>query len=281
MKMARIVILAACLVFCLSTITIAADKVPADMASSLLMKLAAFEKNISSGGEITIHLMGAPSVASELKKNIGKSIGKSKITAISEGDKFPGEKPSILFLGDASLVSRVISYTEKNKVLSVTNLPELVKNGINLGIGVDASGKSKIYLNLTAASKENCEWNPAILKVAEIVTQNQDFVEEEIPAFLPLEDQPKMIGGEKSLMKKLKYPRRAERDGVQGQVVVQFVVTKEGKPSDFKVVKSLNAACDKASIDALKKVKFKPAKQNGKPVPYRVAYPIRFVIKSG
>ncbi|MCP4724006.1 MAG: energy transducer TonB, partial [bacterium] len=101
----------------------------------------------------------------------------------------------------------------------------------------------------------------------------------EIPPFLPMENQPKMIGGEKALMKVLVYPELSLRAEVQGVVVVQFIVGKDGIPRDFKIAKSLNKQCDEAAIEGLKKMKFIPAIQNDKPVAYRMSRPIRFLIK--
>ncbi len=103
--------------------------------------------------------------------------------------------------------------------------------------------------------------------------------EEEIPPFLPLEDQPKIIGGDAAILKHLKYPEIALKAQIEGQVVIQFVVSKEGVPGQFNIIKTLNKACDEAAIEALKKVRFTPAKQRDKPVPYRMSYPIRFVLK--
>ncbi len=169
MKKTLIIILAASLIFSMATLTSAANKAPAKIASILLMQLATFEQNISAGGDITIYVMGAPIVAKELKKNIGKKIGKSKVKAVTEGTDLPAKAPTILFVGDASLVDLVTGYTSKKKVLSVTNLPDLVNKGVNLGIGLDGNGKPKVFLNLTTTRKEDSEWNPAILKVAKTV----------------------------------------------------------------------------------------------------------------
>ncbi len=103
--------------------------------------------------------------------------------------------------------------------------------------------------------------------------------EEEIPPFLPIENQPKMIGGEAALMKVLVYPEIALRAEIEGVVTIQYLVGKDGVPRDFIIAKSLNKACDDAAIAALQQMRFVPATQRDKPVAYRMSRPIRFLIK--
>jgi len=104
--------------------------------------------------------------------------------------------------------------------------------------------------------------------------------EEEIPPFLPFEDQPKIIGGMAALQKLVKYPEIAKKAGIEGLVLIQVLVDKEGVPVEFNVIKSLgNNGCDEAAIDAIKQVRFIPAKQRDRTVPFRMNIPIRFQLK--
>ncbi len=106
--------------------------------------------------------------------------------------------------------------------------------------------------------------------------------EEEIPPFLPYEDQPKVIGGLAAIQRLVKYPEIARKAGIEGQVLILVLVSTDGIPTEFQVVKSLgNNGCDEAAIDAIKQVRFIPAKQRDRPVPFRISIPIRFQIKSG
>ncbi|MCP4725162.1 MAG: M56 family metallopeptidase, partial [bacterium] len=102
---------------------------------------------------------------------------------------------------------------------------------------------------------------------------------DEIPRFLPKENQPKMIGGSEALSRVLVYPEISLRGEIQGVVVVVFIVGKDGIPRDLKIAKSLNEECDKAALEGLKKMRFIPASQDSKPVAYRMSRPIRFLIK--
>ncbi len=150
---------------------------------------------------------------------------------------------------------------------------------IPLSIRCSESGINNIISN--DETKSNVESSSGSIVAAPIEDNKsgEPEIPEEIPPFLPLENQPKMIGGDAAILRHLKYPEVALKAQIEGQVVIQFVVSKEGVATQFKVIKSLNKACDEAAIEALNKVRFTPAKQREKPVPYRISYPIRFVLK--
>jgi len=94
------------------------------------------------------------------------------------------------------------------------------------------------------------------------------------------EVQPQPVGGFEAFYsvigKELKYPRQARQMNVEGKVVVQFVVSKAGEPSDFLILKSLGAGCDEEAIRVLSKTKWEPGRQRGKPVKVRMAMAINF-----
>jgi protein TonB len=76
------------------------------------------------------------------------------------------------------------------------------------------------------------------------------------------------------------YPNELRRDGVSGVVMVKCTIDEQGNVVDPTVEKSSNGAFEKPAIDALKKWKFKPAKQDGAPVAIKVSIPIKFVFES-
>jgi protein TonB len=71
------------------------------------------------------------------------------------------------------------------------------------------------------------------------------------------------------------YPDIAREAGVDGQVVVQALVGKDGRVKDTRVVKSI-PMLDAAAVAAVKQWVFKPALSNNKPVAVWVAVPVRF-----
>ncbi|WP_179862196.1 energy transducer TonB [Longibacter salinarum] len=87
---------------------------------------------------------------------------------------------------------------------------------------------------------------------------------------------PRMIGGMKALRAQVNYPDSARRQGIEGRVFVQFIVTTEGKPVDIKVVRGLHGALDQAAINAVGKMKFDPGLLNGEPTNVVMSLPVTF-----
>jgi len=106
--------------------------------------------------------------------------------------------------------------------------------------------------------------------------------EEEIPPFLPIEDQPELIGGMESIREKLKYPEIARKAQVEGVVIVRVLVGKTGKPEEVEVLKSSgNESLDQAAVKAVwEGARYKPAKQRGKPVKFRMIHRIIFSLEN-
>jgi|TARA_B110000263_G_scaffold248657_1_gene264077 protein TonB len=94
--------------------------------------------------------------------------------------------------------------------------------------------------------------------------------------YLMCEKMPELVGGMDAIQKKIRYPLQAKSLGVQGVVYVQCIIDEEGKIVTPKVVKKLGAGCDEEAIRVLKKSKFKPGYDKGKPVKVRFTLPIFF-----
>ncbi|WP_412068613.1 energy transducer TonB [Rubrivirga sp. IMCC43871] len=101
-------------------------------------------------------------------------------------------------------------------------------------------------------------------------------VEPEI--FEVAEVQPVLIGGIEGLQRRVVYPDFAIRAGVEGQVVVQFVVDERGNVIDPVVVRSSNPLLSEAALKAVSESRFMPGQQRGRPVRVRFAVPVRFVL---
>jgi protein TonB len=102
--------------------------------------------------------------------------------------------------------------------------------------------------------------------------------EEEVEAeiFIVVEQMPEIIGGTERLYELLEYPDLAIKAGIEGLVVVQFVVERDGSVSDVAVMRSANDILDRAAVEAVKQLKFTPGLQRDKPVRVRFALPVRF-----
>lgn len=99
--------------------------------------------------------------------------------------------------------------------------------------------------------------------------------------FDAVEQPPQFPGGDAALLKyihdNLRYPPLAIENNVQGQVVVQFVVTKTGQIGEVRVARSKDPDLDKEAVRVVKTLpKFQPGKQNGNAVNVWYTLPIRF-----
>tara|TARA_R110000868_G_scaffold304437_27_gene565498 strand:+ start:8018 stop:8680 length:663 start_codon:yes stop_codon:yes gene_type:complete len=105
-----------------------------------------------------------------------------------------------------------------------------------------------------------------------------DDVEETI--FVVVENPPELIGGIAGVQKRIKYPEMARKAGIEGRVIIQFVVNKDGNIVNPRVVRGIGGGCDEAALDALKGAKFKPGRQRGVPVNVSYSLPISFTLKT-
>ena len=99
-----------------------------------------------------------------------------------------------------------------------------------------------------------------------------------------VEVMPQFPGGQiamlQYLMKNIKYPEQAVKEGIQGRVTVRFIVEKDGSISDVKPVLSVHPLLNKEAVRVVKSMpKWTPGKQNGKPVRVRFVVPVMFKLK--
>ena len=117
-------------------------------------------------------------------------------------------------------------------------------------------------------------------EVEEVV---ETIVEEEI--FVTAEEMPTFQGGDLSkfrnwVQNNVKYPQIALENGIQGNVVMKFVVEKDGKLSNIQVLQSPDKTLADAAVQVLQKSpKWKPGKQRNKPVRVTYTLPVSFKIQ--
>ena len=105
--------------------------------------------------------------------------------------------------------------------------------------------------------------------------------EEEEQIFQVVEERPQFPGGDAELMKYLqkniKYPSICQEQGIQGRVIVQFVVNTDGSIVDAQVIKPVNPYLDKEALRVISTMpKGIPGKQRGKAVRVRFTVPVTF-----
>ena len=100
--------------------------------------------------------------------------------------------------------------------------------------------------------------------------------------FVEVEKMPEFPGGQQALLnflkENVKYPEIAKENGIQGRVICQFVVAKNGAIEDVKVLRSGgDASLDKEALRVIKAMpNWQPGWQDGKPVRTRFNLPIIF-----
>ena len=116
---------------------------------------------------------------------------------------------------------------------------------------------------------------------------------EEVPAekaetkdevFMVVEKMPEFPGGMQELInylsKNVKYPASAMKKNVQGRVIVQFVVEKDGTPTEFKVLRSVDPDLDAEALRVMKEMpKWKPGMQKGQAVRVKFTVPVSFKLQ--
>ena len=109
--------------------------------------------------------------------------------------------------------------------------------------------------------------------------------EGEAQVFDVVEEMPEYPGGISAMMQYLsanvKYPEEAHKKGVQGRVIVTFVVGKDGSISDAKLMRSVDPLLDAEALRVTNSMpKWKPGRQNGEAVAVKYTIPVTFKLGS-
>ncbi len=127
--------------------------------------------------------------------------------------------------------------------------------------------------------KGNDDTGGEVLKAKEVIAQPEPVEENKV--FDVVEQMPSFPGGQSALMeylsKNVKYPVVAQENGVQGRVVVSFVVERDGSVTDVTVVKSVDPSLDREAQRVISSMpKWIPGKQNGQAVRVKYNVPVSF-----
>ena len=129
----------------------------------------------------------------------------------------------------------------------------------------------------------NDEVGGAVLKAKEDIAAPEPpkHVVEETKIFTVVEQMPMFPGGDGALMGYLRdnihYPTVAAENGVQGRVVVGFVVERDGSITDVNVLRSVDPSLDREAMRVVKSMpRWTPGKQNGSAVRVKYQVPVTF-----
>lgn len=123
---------------------------------------------------------------------------------------------------------------------------------------------------------------------------NAKIVEEPVVAEAPVVEEPKVFtfveqnpefpGGDgeliKFLQKNISYPQMERDNDIQGKVLLRFVVMEDGSVADVNVMRGVSPGLDKEAVRVVKMLpKFKPGRQQGKPVRVYFNLPVVFKLQ--
>lgn len=106
---------------------------------------------------------------------------------------------------------------------------------------------------------------------------DEEVEEDDFVLFLPI--MPEIKGGQQELYSKIKYPKQAQRAGIEGRVIVQFIVDEEGRVTKPQIIRGLGHGLDEEVLRVLQLIRFKPGIQNGKFVKVKMTQAVKFTLE--
>ena len=184
-----------------------------------------------------------------------------------------GETGDIVDAGDIVLEEEIIPITMPEKK-TVPPPPQAVSQAEVLNIVEDDAEIEVITIVSVEDQSEFVEITDDVPIVVEEPEQEEQI-------FQVVENQPEFPGGMAELMKflqkNIKYPSICQEQGIQGRVIVQFVVNTDGSIVDAQVMKPVNPYLDKEALRVVSIMpKWKPGEQRGKKVRVRFTLPVTF-----
>ena len=128
------------------------------------------------------------------------------------------------------------------------------------------------------SSEENKD---EVIKLVEVVVAKPEEEEDVEEIFVVVEEMPEFPGGSAALAKyfseNIKYPVMAAENGIQGRVICNFTVWKDGTIRDIVVVRGVDKSLDREAIRLVENMpKWKAGKQRGKAVSCKFTLPVVF-----
>ena len=220
----------------------------------------------------------SPKADLEGKKTTGLLIGLVLILAVlfvafewTERDKQVTTDTGIV---EPIFEEEMIPITEQEEQKQAPPPPEAPKMEEVLQIADNEADVEESTITSTEETNEAVE-----IKYVEPIVEEEEPVEPEI--FMVVEKMPEFPGGMgeclKFLAKNIKYPVIAQENGIQGRVIVQFVVNQDGSIVDPVVMRAVDPYLDKEALRVIKMMpKWKPGMQRGKAVRVKYTVPVTF-----
>ena len=120
--------------------------------------------------------------------------------------------------------------------------------------------------------------------IDQVIVEEKPVVDDQVYNMAMVEQQPEFPGGQQAMYKWLgdhiNYPPVAAEEGVQGKVIVEFVVSKTGAVENVRVLRGRHPALDKEAIRVVKAMpNWNPGRNNGNPVKVTYTLPVTFKLQ--
>jgi periplasmic protein TonB len=157
--------------------------------------------------------------------------------------------------------------------------PAPVKQVVKINI-VDDNVTVDDNIDIDVEANENTE----VQEYVAPVKSEEEESAEEAQIFMVVESMPEYPGGEAALYAfladNIKYPQMAKESGIQGRVFVTFVVERDGRVTDVRVLRGIGGGCDEEAIRVVQSMpKWTPGKQRGKSVRVQYNLPVKFTLQ--
>jgi protein TonB len=192
------------------------------------------------------------------------------------GTATPGDIIVVLEMSDP-LIAKVLPAEKKppeNPVNTIRNLkPEVTEDTTEITVFIPTNDQL-----LTIAPTGNPGDSIAVSDNPEPVPP------EKKEPFIYVEEMPSFPGGEPALFKyigeNLNYPLDAQKNNIQGKVILKFVVNADGSADRVEILRSVDPLLDNEATRVIKSLpRFKPGKQGGVAVPVWFTLPVSFKLE--
>ena len=216
-----------------------------------------------------------------MANNLTQSSLKKRITMMLKKNSNPWSRARMLAAIPVAAVAVVAFATPKAESLSneIESESEALISKVMPAVKAQADGSSQGATEMAAADaapvKAEAEAQPKADAPEAIVPDGDDKVYDVV------EQQPEFPGGTSGLAKwlgdNIKYPAEAAKQGIEGRVIVQFVVGIDGTVSNVKLMRPVNPLLDQEALRVVTAMpKWTPGKQDGKPVAVKYTIPVTF-----
>lgn len=109
----------------------------------------------------------------------------------------------------------------------------------------------------------------------------KDFEEkyDQSETFLKFDKGPKPIGGMNTIANKLYYTSLAASYYIEGRILVKFVVKKDGRTNNIRIIEGLGYGLDEIAISAIETTRFEPGELDGEPIAVETILPLEFILR--